>query len=359
MEDVFVAVAEASAEPGVAVADLLLGGRGDVAEDGSEDEGEEECSEESESVGDGHGGEDLSGDALHGEERDEGDEDDGGGEEDRARGVGDAFDDEVAGFFTGDSAGELSIDALEHDDGGVDEDAEVDGTDGDEVGGAACQHHHAEGEEDGEGNRDCGDEGDAEVAEHRQQHERDEDEAGDDDFADGVGGAVDERRAVVDGADVHAGRKEAAGVEAGDLFLEGFECGKGFFFLLEEDDAEDDVVLLVAAYLAEAWLEAFGNCADVAHGDGCAVLFGDDDGADVVGVVDLAEGADVDVLVAELEVVAAGVGVGGLDGVEDLREGDAVAEELVGIGLDLILARGAAEGGDVDDAGDLFEFAAN
>ena len=101
-----------------------------------------------------------------------------------------------------------------------------------------------------------------------------------------------------------------------DLFLEAFEGGKGFFILLEEDDADDDVVLLVAADLAEAGLESFCDFADVAHGDGSAVLFGDDDGADVVGVVNLADGADVDVLIAEREIVAAGVGVAGLDGVE-------------------------------------------
>ena len=135
--------------------------------------------------------------------------------------------------------------------------------------------------------------------------------------------------------------------------LRAFEGGQGLFFLLQEDDAEDDVVLLVAADLAEARLEAFADFGDVADSDGRAVLFRDDDGADVVGTVDLAEGADVDVLIAELEVVAAGVGVGGLDGVDDLRERDAVAEELVGVGLDLVLARGAAEGGDVDDAGNL------
>ena len=69
----------------------------------------------------------------------------------------------------------------------------------------------------------------------------------------------------------------------------------------------------------------------------------------------LSDGADVDALIAEGEIVAAGIGVAGLDGVDELGEGDAVGEELVGIGLDLVLTRGAAEGGDVDDAGDLFD----
>ncbi len=218
MQRFFVAVLEVTAEPSVAVADLLFGGSGHIAEHRREDECEEQSAEKGEAVGDGHGREDLSGDPLHGEERDEGDEDDGGGEEHRTRGVGDAFDDQVAGLFTGDTAGELSIDALEHNDGGVDEDAEVDCADGDEVGGASGEHHHAEGKEHGKRNGNGGDEGDSQVAEHRQQHERDEHEAGDDDLADGVRGAVDEFGAVVDGVDVHARRKQAAGVEVSRSF---------------------------------------------------------------------------------------------------------------------------------------------
>ena len=75
---------------------LCSSGRGHVSEDGSEDEGEDECAAECEAVGDGHRREDLAGDSLHGEEWDEGDEDDGGGEEYWARCFGDAFDDEVA-----------------------------------------------------------------------------------------------------------------------------------------------------------------------------------------------------------------------------------------------------------------------
>ncbi len=129
----------------------------------------------------------------------------------------DAFHDELADVFAFDPAGDLSIDAFEHDDGGVDKDAEVDGADGDEVGGVVGEHHHGEGEEHGEGNGDGGDEGDAQIAQHGQQHQRDQDEAGDDDVPNGVGGGVDELGAVVDGADVHAGRQQVAGIEGVDF----------------------------------------------------------------------------------------------------------------------------------------------
>ncbi len=354
-EQVVVVLAKPGTDEGLSGAALVLFGGRHVSEDGSEDEGEDERAAECEAVGDGHRREDLARDSLHGEERDEGDEDDGGGEEYGARCFGDAFDDEVANGLALDAAGELSIDALEHDDGGVDEDAEVDGADGDEVCGTAGEDHHAEGEERGEGDGDGGDEGDARVAEHDQQHQCDEGDAGDYDVPDGVGGVVDEVGAVVERFDVHARRQQASVVQSVDFFLEAVEGGKRFFVFLEQDDADDDVVLLVGADLTEARLESFSYFGDVGDGDGSAVLFSYDDCCDVGFVVDLSDGADVDALIAEGEIVAAGVGVAGLDGVDELGEGDAVGEELVGVGLDLILARGAAEGGDVDDAGDLFD----
>ena len=68
------------------------------------------------------------------------------------------------------------------------------------------------------------------------------------------------------------------------------------------------------------------------------------------------DAADVDALAADGEIVAAGIRVAVGDGVDYLSHGDAVGEQLVGIDLGLILACGAAESGDVDDAGNLFDF---
>ncbi len=82
-------------------------------------------------------------------------------------------------------------------------------------------------------------------------------------------------------------------------------------------------------------------------------------GADIVDILQQADGAHVDVLIAEGEVVAAGVGIAALNGGEDLGQGHVHGQQLVGIGFDLILAGGAAEGGDVDDAGNLLQLAAD
>ena len=69
--------------------------------------------------------------------------------------------------------------------------------------------------------------------------------------------------------------------------------------------------------------------------------------------------AHVDALIAEGEVVASGVGIAVLDGGEDLGQGHIHGQQLVGISFDLVLAGGPAEGGDVDNAGNLLQLAAD
>ena len=126
--------------------------------------------------------------------------------------------------------------------------------------------------------------------------------------------------------------------------------------------ASNDVGVVVmaevaAADLAEARLMPFLDVGHVAEQDGDAVVLGDDDVAHVVERMQQADAADIDALAADGEVVAAGVGIAVGDGVDHLGHGDAVGEQLVGVDFSLILARGAAEGGDVDDAGDLLDLA--
>src|SRR6266851_836437 len=75
--------------------------------------------------------------------------------------------------------------------------------------------------------------------------------------------------------------------------------------------------------------------------------------------MDLPDRADVHILVAELQIVAAGVGIGGLHRRQHLRQRDAIAQQLIRIGLDLILPRRPAKRRDVDDARNLFELAAH
>ena len=93
------------------------------------------------------------------------------------------------------------------------------------------------------------------------------------------------------------------------------------------------------------------TCADVFYAHGHAVVAADDDFADVVGGFEQAETADVVELAALRVKAAAGIGVVGLDGVEDVGDGLVEIVETRGIEQHVILHRGAAEAGIVGDAG--------
>ncbi len=176
--------------------------------------------------------------------------------------------------------------------------------------------------------------------------------------------------------------------------MDAFEDLVGVVAFLEEDDAFDDIVavddaavfvlddvaliveLLDAgvgtggevrladgscgetaglADLAEANLGALYDGGDVFDVEGGAGLSLEQGVFYVVDVAVEADLADVDLLPALLDEVAAGVDVVVGDLLLDLADGEAVGDEFIGVDADLVLAGDAAEAGDIDDAGDGLE----
>ena len=78
---------------------LYVGGNHQFGQHGSEDERKDESAGQSKPIGYRHGREDLAGNSLHGEQRNECHENDEGGKKDRFRSVACAFDDQVDGVF--------------------------------------------------------------------------------------------------------------------------------------------------------------------------------------------------------------------------------------------------------------------
>ena len=133
----------------------------------------------------------------------------------------------------------------------------------------------------------------------------------------------------------------------------------GVLAFLQQDDAFDDVAvvdefavsmlpglirsrcawLAGLADLAEADLGPLDDGGDVADAEGGAVRGLEDGLRDVVDVAEEADLADVDLLLALLDEAAAGVDVVGGELLLDLRDGEAVGDELFGVDGDLVLAR--------------------
>ena len=151
-EDRFVNVAQEADERGLRLLHLL--GQDEGAERRRHREGGEQAAGQGIGIGLGHRPEDMAFHAAHGEQRNEGGDDDTGGKEDRAidagRGGGDFLQaageprighriGRVVAFLA--AMGETSVDRLHHDDRGIDDQSEIDGADGEQIGRFPARHH--------------------------------------------------------------------------------------------------------------------------------------------------------------------------------------------------------------------------
>ena len=205
--------------PGVAVADPVentigffpyavlepIGG-----EHGNEGERKDERADESEGHGVGHGMEEFAGGPG---ERVDGKitgDDDGDGVKDGAVDVASGGEDDFVEFvFLAVAFGKLAVNVLDHDDGAVDDDAEVDGADGEQVGGLAGGVQKDESEQERQRNGEGGDDGGADADEEEEQHKENQDHAAEKISFHGVGGDADEVAAIVVGADFDVRRQDS------------------------------------------------------------------------------------------------------------------------------------------------------
>ncbi len=125
---------------------------------------------------------------------------------------------------------------------------------------------------------------------------------------------------------------------------------RGVLVLQHQDDAFDGVGIVVLAHHSFALLVAERGAAEVMHQHRRAVDLGHDDGTDLGQVVDQADAADDETLVAARDAAASGIGVVIVDGVDDIGDAEAVVLELPGIEIELVLGGEAAEVGVVDHA---------
>ena len=373
----------------------------EAGEDGRDQHGEDQAADQREGHHPGHGLEEAAFDGLQGEDGQVGGDDHSAREEDRAlhlvRGLADLLG--RRGAFPA-SVAEMADDVLDHHHGAVHHHSEVERAQREQVGGDAAQVQADGRKEQGEGHGEGDNDGAADVAEEEKQNDDDEEDALAEVVEDGVRGVVEQVAAVEEGNDLDAGGKHAGvrrvAVQLGDFFVDAFQRGVGVVALMQQDDAFDNVgvvdelaVLLLdgdgpglVVPLLDAWVGTRGGIgfvdggradaaglADLAEADfgplhnGCNVpdaqrraALGFEDGLlDVVDAGEEADLADVDLLLALLDEVAAGVDVVVGDLLLHLGDGEAVGDELAGIEADLVLARDAAEAGDIHHAGDGLE----
>ena len=245
----------------------------EAGEDGGEDDREDESAEEGEGDGPGHGFEEATLDGLEGEDGQVGGDDDEDGVEDGALdflgGVADLVADGLVGVLV---VAEVADDVFDHDDGSVDDHAEVKGAEREEVGRDVAEVEADGGEEQRERDGDGDDERAAQVAKEEEEDDGDQDDAFHEVMEDGLGGEGEEGAAIKEGDDGDAPGEDAV-VEFLDLGVDAFEGLVGVLAFLQEEDAFDDVAVIFEALaipradgfadLAEADLGALGHRGDV------------------------------------------------------------------------------------------------
>ena len=220
--------------------------------------------------------------------------------------------------------------ALHHHHGPVDDDAKVDGADGQQVGRHALHAHQNEGEQQGQRNYQRHRDGGAPVGQKEQQHNGNEQNAHGHVLAHRVQGVLVELRTVIEYLDFGILRQDG-GIELLYLGFEHGQHGAGVFALAHQHNAFHHVVVGVAAHHAQRRQRAGLHRADVAHEHGHAIHVFDDDFFNVGHAGYDADAAHHEGLLALAQHVAAHVHVGLLQGRVHVERREAVLAEQAGV----------------------------
>ena len=230
---------------------------------------------------------------------------------------------------------EISEDILDEDHRRIHDDAEIHGADRQQVGAFTLQHQQHDGKEQRKRDVHPDDDRAAEIAQENPLDQEHQQASENEIVQNGVGGDRDQRAAIIKGNHLDSRRQAAVAVHPGDF---GFDLGQhvgGLLHAAHHHDGRHHVVLLVAAANPEPRHVAHLHLRDVLHQHGNAVRLGQDDVLDVIdlvalgqiicaAVVNQADAADVDGLLADADFAPADVDVRVAQGGQHLRHRDVV-----------------------------------
>ncbi len=305
-------------------------------------------------------------DALQGEDRDVGRDDDGDGEEHRTldllRGAADRLRHGLLGVGVL-AATNPADDVLDHDHGAIDHHSEVERAEREQVGRDLGQVQEDGGDQQRERNRERHRERGAHVAEEEQQQDGHQDHPLGQVVQNRVRRVAQQVRPVEHVDDLHAGRQDLL-VELLDLVVQAHQRRRGVGALAQVDDGVDDVGVVDdlsvgtmdgLADLAQADLLSLRDLRDVLDPQRRPGLRLEEGVLDVLDRRHEADRPNVHLLQALFDEAAARVDVVGPQLLLDLTDRHAVRDELVRVDADLILAGGSPEGARVDDARNRLE----
>ena len=245
---------------------------------------------------------------------------------------------------------QMEKDAFHHDQGRIHDDPEIDGAQGNQVGGLPDHHHHRKGEQQGHRNGQRDNERGAQMPQEHEEDDKHEDHAADQNIRDGLDRRMDQCRAIIERLDLDAFRQLPL-IQLLDLFPNAIQDRECLIPSLEQNDPFHHVVIVIDADLAQAHAMADRHAPQGLDENRGPFFFGDHHVFDVRQPVDQPESADVVILCAHGQVIPADIGIAVGQGLHDLRKTDLVADEFSRIDINVILLRRSAEGRHIDDPG--------
>ena len=237
---------------------------------------------------------------------------------------------------------------LDDDDGAVDDDAEIERAQAQQIAADAPFDHARDGEQHRQRNDTRRDQRGTDVSQEHEQDDDDQERADHEVVADGADRGVDQRGAIVDGLGNHSGREGP--VHLLHLRRDTLRHDPAVLAHQHQDGAEHHFLAVFGRRAGPQFIaeDHVGHRAQVHRRP---LVRADDDASDILDVFHLPRGSDQVLFAAALDVARADVGVVASQRVENVPERQPVGDQLVRIGRHMKLLRVAADAVDIGHAG--------
>src|SRR5260370_6492500 len=218
----------------------------------------------------------------------------------------------------------------------VNDQPEIDRADREQIGGFPAQYQNDNGEKQRERDRGADDQRAAQIAQENPLQQHDQKNADHHIVQHGRGGDVDQVLAVIDSLDPHARRQDAGVVDRRHQLFDAENRRRALLATAHQHDALHDVIVLIEASDAEPRLLANSYGSDVLDENGVATTLGHHGAGKIVDGTDQADTPHHGGLRSDVDGIAADIDVGIADGLQQLRQRQAVGDPLVEVYLQLV-----------------------
>src|SRR4029077_19567287 len=246
---------------------------------------------------------------------------------------------------------------FDHDDGGVDDQAEIDRTDRQQVSRFPAQHENDDREKQRERYRRADDQRGTQIPEEQLLQNDNRNDGTRQVLQHRFRRRLDQVLPIVNPLDLDPGRENGGFVDGCHEFFDPRDGWRALLAAPHQHDALDNIVIVVFAGDAKSRLLADGDGGDVLDQHRGAVVRGDHGVGQVVDRTDQTDAAHDRRLRADVEGVAADIDVRIADCLHELRQCQPVGDQLVEIDLKFVGLGPSAPAGDVDHAGYRLESA--